>query len=350
MDERILKILISSCESASKDIENSKDYKMLLEEDKFLPTSNDIFNVLCTSLTKLLTYKVSKEAYQRYTVRFNVINVIREFCRINDAFENFKVLRDQEHTSIFLNNLLQKYLTDDILDCCDTSDNLSSLTSALMCLTSTNSYYKVYLEKVLVKLAELESSDESEYLLCSAIQKNSKLNLDLATIENIYHSQKCKLIEEPLLNDFMSSCTSLNKDDSTDNSKGFNLINQLFEFTSRSSYIFLLVCAFLKELMMELDHAPTVMNFIQSTLKRIKEYCKNQGKDMIDLYPRNLQSLVILLGIEPIYHTNDSKSSTLKLLKTIYDEDDENIAIMLLSHYPQWLKLFEKLLSSNDIR
>ncbi|XP_076762102.1 uncharacterized protein LOC143430024 [Xylocopa sonorina] len=349
MDERILKILISSCESATKDLENSRDYKMLLEENKFLPTSNDIFNALCTSLTKLLTYKVSKEAYQRYTVRFNVINVIREFCRINDAFEDFKVLRDQEHASTFLNNLLEKYLTDDVLDYCDTSNNLSSLTSALMCLTSTNSYYKVYLEKVLVKLAELESSDESEYLLCNAVQNNSNLNLDLATIEKIYHSQKCKLIEEPLLSDFVSSCTSLNKDDGADNSESLNLINQLFEFTSKSSYIFLLVCAFLKELMMELDHAPTVMNFIQSTLKRIKEFCKNQGKDILDLYPRNLQSLVILLGIEPTYHTDDTRSSTLNLLRTIYDED-ENVTIMLLSHYPQWLMLFEKLLNLNDIR
>lgn len=72
MAEKILKAILYSCESANKNLENSKEYNKLLEENKFLP-SNDILNALCLSLTKLLTYKVSKEAYQRYTVRLHVI-------------------------------------------------------------------------------------------------------------------------------------------------------------------------------------------------------------------------------------------------------------------------------------
>lgn len=72
MDERILKAILHSCESATKNLENSKEYKILLEKNKFLP-SIDIIDALCSSLTKLLSYKVSKEAYQRYNVRLRVI-------------------------------------------------------------------------------------------------------------------------------------------------------------------------------------------------------------------------------------------------------------------------------------
>ncbi|XP_006557365.1 uncharacterized protein LOC100576298 [Apis mellifera] len=345
MDERILKAILHSCESATKNLENSKEYKILLEKNKFLP-SIDIIDALCSSLTKLLSYKVSKEAYQRYNVRLRVIDVLREWCRINDDLQDFKMLRDEKHTSTLLKNLLKKYLTDDILNNCESSENLLPLTNALICLTSINSCYKYYVEKLLLKLTELENCDENEHLLCYAIQKSSNLNLAISTIEVIYKSQKCKLIEQPLLHDFMSSCIKLNKDDNVDISENVKLINQLFDFIIKSSYIFLLVCGFLKELLVQLDYAPSVMNFIQSILKRIKEYCKSQDKDILDLYPRNLQSLIILLRIESIHHTDESKNATLQLLQNIYIEN-EDIVIMLLSHYPQWLKLFGQFLNSN---
>ncbi|OAD53159.1 hypothetical protein WN48_10723 [Eufriesea mexicana] len=286
MDERILKAILCSCASATKDLENSKEYKTLLEEDKFLP-SIDIFNALCSSLTKLLSYK----------------DVIRNWCRINDDFHNFEIFRDGKNVSELLKNLLEKYLTDDVLDSCDSNDNLLVLTNALICLTSVNPYYKSHVEKLLLKVAELETCDQSEYLLCHAVQKSSNLNLELSTIETIY---------------------------------------------DQSSYIFLLVCAFLKELFVQLDHAPTVLNFIQSTLKHIKEYCENQGKNILDLYPRNLQSLIILLQIEPTHHTDNSKNATLRTLENIYINDDDTV-ITLLSHYPQWLQPFGQLLNSNDI-
>ncbi|KOX78542.1 hypothetical protein WN51_10350 [Melipona quadrifasciata] len=321
MDERILRAILCSCESVTKDLENSREYKKLLKKDKFLP-SNDIFNGLCLSLTKLLSYKVSKEAYQRYTVRLRVIDVLREWCRINDDFQNFKILRNEKQSLSLLKYLLKKYLTDDVLSSCDSSDSLLSLISALMCLASTDSYYKCYIEKLLLKLTKLETSDDNEYVLCYAVQKSFDLELKLSTIEIIYESQKCKLIEQPLL-------------------------KQLFKFINKSPHIFLLVCAFLKELLVQLDHAPAVMNFIQLTLERIKECCKNENKDIVDLYPRNLQSLVILLRIEPIYHIDNSKNGTLKILENIYMKDQDT-AITLLSHYPQWLKLFGQHLIATD--
>lgn len=261
---------------------------------------------------------------------------------------DFKILRDEKHTSALLNNLLEKYLTDDILDNCDSSNDLLSLTSALICLSSTNSHYKYYLERVLQKLTELEQCDQSAYLLCYAVQENLNLNLGLSTIESIYESQKCKLIEQPLLNNFVSSCTELNKDDDAKNSESGNRTDQLFDFASKSSHIFLLLCAFLKELLIQLDYAPNVANFIQSTLKLITNHCETRSKDILDLYPRKLQSLVILLRIEPIYHTDDSRHATLKTLRNICT-DDKDTVIALLSHYPQWLKLLSELLDSDNI-
>ncbi|XP_017879168.1 uncharacterized protein LOC108624386 [Ceratina calcarata] len=347
MDVKILEIILNSCETVTKDFESSKDYRRLLQKDQFLPTSEDLFNALCLSLTKLLSYKVSKEASQYYTARLSVIGLLRDWCRIKDTLEKFKILRDEKQALKLRNNLLENYLTDDVLDICDSVSDLASLTSALICLTNTNSYYKCYLEKLLLKLAKLESCDESEYLLCYAVQKGSDLSLQFSIIENIYESQRCKFIEQPLLSDFMSQCTNL-AEDNDDNSENVSLTNQLFVFASKSPHIFVLICGFLKELLVQLDYASTVMKFIQSVLERIKGHCESSGGDILDLYPRNLQSLIILLRIEPSYHTNHTEGSMLRRLKAIYDEDKDTV-IMLLSHYPQWLKLTGEYLRLTDI-
>lgn len=254
---------------------------------------------------------------------------------------------DEKQTLPFLQKLLEKYLTNDILEACDSNDNLLSLTSALMCLASTNPYYKFHTERLLLKLLNIEFCDESERLLCYALQKNANLNLELSTIENIYDSLRCKLIEQPLLNHFVSLDTDLNKDDNVDNLKNVNLTEQLFEFASKSPYIFLLMCAFLKELLVQLDYCPMCMNFIQSTLNCVKKFCNDEGKDILDLYPINLQSVIILLRIEPTYHTANSRNGTLATLKSIYSEDKDT-ATILLSHFPQWLKLFGELLLPNS--
>lgn len=277
---------------------------------------------------------------------------MRDCCRITEAFRNFSVFVDGKQTSTFLRNLLDKYLTNDFLDTCDSTDNLLPLSSALMSLSSIDSYYKCHTERLLLKLAELssdqkQSGDESNRLLCYAVRSKSKLNLELSTIENIYDSQKYKLIEEPLLDHFASSCTEFDKHDNASNLKGADLLDRLFEFAVESQYIFLLVCGFLKELLLHLDSHPTVVSFIQSTLHRVKESCENRGKDILDLYPRNLQAIVILLRIDPEYHTNDSKHATLRTFRDIHSED-KNTAITLLSHYPRWLNPFGELLENSS--
>lgn len=215
-----------------------------------------------------------------------------------------------------------------------------------MCLVSTNSRYKCHVERLLSKLSRLESCEDTERILCYAVRKNSNLNLELSTIEDIYESQRYKLIEQPLLNRFVS-CTDLNKESDVDDAESANLLDRLFELVSRSPRIFLLACAFLKELFIQLDHSPAVVDFTQSSLKRIKECCENQGRDILDLYPRSLQSIVILLQIDPMFHTVDSRSATLRTLRSIHSEGN-GTAVTLLLHFPQWLKLFAELLLPNS--
>ncbi|XP_076681473.1 uncharacterized protein LOC143375832 isoform X2 [Andrena cerasifolii] len=230
MDSTILKAILCSCESVTKDLAKSEDYQKLAQEQKFLPTSNNIFNALSLSLTNLLSYKVSREAYQRYTVRLHVINVLRDWCRVTEAFKDLRVFTDQRQTLTFVGNLLEKYLTNDVLDRCESSDDLLPLTSALMCLVPTNSSYKCHVERLLSKLSQLESCEDSERILCYAVRKNSNLNLELSTIEDIYESRRDKLIEQPLLNHF-ASCTDLNKDSDADEAESLNLLDQLFELS-----------------------------------------------------------------------------------------------------------------------
>ena len=347
MDSTILKAILRSCESATKDLAKSEDYQKLDREQKFLPTSSNIFNSLSSSLTNLLSYKVSREAYQRYTVRLHVINVLRDWCRVTEAFKDLRVFTDQRQTLTFVGNLLEKYLTNDVLDGCESSDDLLPLTSALMCLASTNPRYKCHVERLLSKLSQLESCEDTERILCYAVRKNSNLNLELCTIEDIYGSQRCKLIEQPLLNRFASLCTDLNKESDVDQAESVNLLDQLFELVSKSPRIFLLVSAFLKELFVQLDHSAEVVDFTQSCLKRIKGCCETQSRDILDLYPRSLQSTVILLQIDPTFHTVDSKSATLRTLRTVHSEGN-GTAVTLLLHFPQWLKLFGELLLPNS--
>lgn len=347
MDSTILKAILCSCESVAKDLAKSEDYQQLAQEQKFLPTSNNIFNALSLSLTNLLSYKVSREAYQRYTVRLHVINVLRDWCRVTEAFKDLRVFTDERQTLTFVGNLLEKYLTNDVLDRCESSNDLLPLTSALMCLAPTNSRYKCHVERLLSKLSQLESCEDAERILCYAVRKDANLKLELSTVEDIYESQRYKLIEQPLLDHFALLCTDLNKDSDVDEPESLNLLDQLFEVVSKSPRIFLLACGFLKELFIQLDHSAAVVDFVQSSLKRIKECCKNRGRDILDLYPRSLQSIVILLQIDPMYHTVDSKSATLRTLRSIHSEGN-GTAVTLLLHFPQWLKLFAELLLPNS--
>lgn len=71
MDTDILRAILRSYGGAEN--VQDEDYKDLSRETILSPASDTILNTLCTSLSNLLCYKVSKEAYQRYSVRLLII-------------------------------------------------------------------------------------------------------------------------------------------------------------------------------------------------------------------------------------------------------------------------------------
>ncbi|XP_015174725.1 PREDICTED: uncharacterized protein LOC107065498 [Polistes dominula] len=348
MDVRILRTILHSCEDAEKSIENTEDYKDFLNTNAFVPRSDIVLRALSTSFSNLLYYKVSKEAYQRYSVRLHVIDTLRELLRITERFQSLHIFRDRENTSKFVENLMEKYLPD-VLDECVSTYTLTSLTGALMCLAKYNTRFVYYIEKIIAKLSYLESTNESEKLLCYALQQSAQLGLSLSTKERIYHSQRYKLIEEVLIEDFTSTCLNINTEVDKDCQEEIkHSVNELLEFAALSPYIFQLICNFLKELFVHLEYAPMVLTFIQATLKRILAHCQNKDKDILDLYPKYLHSCIILLRIEPHYHTSNSKAYILEKITEIYESNKDDILI-LLSHFPEWLPFISDYLANQFI-
>lgn len=70
MDTDILRAILRSSGDA-QNVTESEDYKNISRE--VVLQSNAISDTLCTSLSNLLCYKVSKQAYQRYSVRLLII-------------------------------------------------------------------------------------------------------------------------------------------------------------------------------------------------------------------------------------------------------------------------------------
>lgn len=70
MDADIIKAILKSDAENVAQSENCED---MSRETLLCLQTNTILNTLCTSLSNLLYYKVSKEAYQRYSIRFLII-------------------------------------------------------------------------------------------------------------------------------------------------------------------------------------------------------------------------------------------------------------------------------------
>lgn len=66
-------IITAILKSDAENVAQSENCKDMSRETLLCSQSDTIFNALCTSLSNLLCYKISKEAYQRYSVRFLII-------------------------------------------------------------------------------------------------------------------------------------------------------------------------------------------------------------------------------------------------------------------------------------
>jgi len=242
--------------------------------------------------------------------------------------------------------LLDKYLTDDVLSKSSeySEDTLIYLTVSVMHLSIKNTIFTHYVDRLLVRLLQLEANDKIEKLLHDAVCSN--LHLKLSTKEKMYTLQKFKLIEEPLLNSFVCMFPNLKKEDHIDNRNNEEMLNNLLELSVRSAYIFQLMFNFLKELLIQLQYASAVLDFTDLMLKRISICCENHDKDILDLYPRKLRSCIILLRIKPKHHTVQTRKYTLQTIKQVYNEN-KDVPLILISHFLEWLECFATYITNN---
>jgi len=270
-------------------------------------------------------------------------DVLRNWCRTTNNFKHLKIFTSKENTLKFMSILLDKYLTDDVLSRSYSEDTLIYLTVSVMHLSIKNTIFTHYVDRLLVRLLQLEANDKIEKLLHNAVCSN--LHLKLSTKEKIYTLQKFKLIEEPLLNSFVCMFPNLKKED-IDNRNNEEMLNKLLELSVKSAYIFQLMFNFLKELLIQLQYASAVLDFTDLMLKRISICCENHDKDILDLYPRKLRSCIILLRIKPKQHTAQTRKYTLQTIKQVYNEN-KDVPLILISHFLEWLECFATYITNN---
>jgi len=273
-------------------------------------------------------------------------DILRKWCRITNTFEHLQIFTSKENGLKFVSILLDKYLTDDILNEYCSEDALISLASAIMHISIENPSFMHHLNRLILKLAQLEANDKIDKFLQNILSSN--FQLELSTKEQIYISQKLRLIEEPLFNSFMlmSDYSDLKKEDSINEQNNEAMLNQLLQLSAESACIFQLMFNFLKELLVQLQYAPLVLDFINLMLKRVFVYRKNQDKDILDLYPRKLRSCIILLMIKPKHHTMQTRDYTLQTMKQIFNEN-KDVLLILMSHFSEWLEYFANYITND---
>ncbi|EFN80949.1 uncharacterized protein LOC105186428 [Harpegnathos saltator] len=333
MDADLLRAILRSFND-SENVTESEDYKNISKE--VVLQSNAISDALYTSLSNLLCYKVSKQAYQRYSVRLLIIDIVRRWCKTTSNFNHLRIFTSEENNLKFVTNLLDKCLTNDILTNCCSNDALISLTTAVMYLSMENPSLMHHLDRLLVRLLRLKTDDKIERLLHDVL--STDLDLKLSTKEEIYLSQRSSLIERPLLDSFTCMFSDANEENCLKKQRDAEkTLSRLLALSAASACVFQLVFSFLKELLVQLQYAPAVIDFINSILKRVDAYCEDQGKEILDLYPRRLCPCVILLKIKPEHHTAQTKEYILQTVKRIFVEN-KNVVLILMSQFPEWLE------------
>ncbi|XP_066581646.1 uncharacterized protein [Prorops nasuta] len=339
MENTILKCIINSYEDGFKAVENTKDFQELQNNNYDLPVSNVILETLSDSLSRLLTHKVSREAYQRYLVRTKLIDVVRDWYTAPKNLKLFSSLKYQENALLLVKNLLKKFCNNQFLSKCTNVDMLVQLTNTCLTGMHTDQFYKDYIEILLFRISQLDTTNESCELLCQCVDmtnKNQDFSLKLTIMEQIYRSQRFKLVEVPIINDFI---LQPNKPIKIDKIESPHTLEELLQLTVESPILFQLLLSVLKEFFIYFDYMSSFQDFVQDILKRINLHCERKDKSIIGLYPRNLQGCVFLLGIDPDHQTLSSKSYTLDTLQKIFSTDKDD-ALILLSHFPMWLNEF----------
>ncbi|KAL7291359.1 hypothetical protein TKK_0014956 [Trichogramma kaykai] len=335
MNENILKSIIKSSSLADKSA-SSDDWQSINENENFPVVKPNLNEKLSSTFTKLLSYKVSREAYQRYSVRLNVIDTLRDWTRIKGSVG--KVLPHQElkKSSDLLLSIMKKYASEEVIESCDDVDNLVQMAEVLLNSTTDRSSMRCF-ENVIKRIIDLEQTEKSQAFLKYIFHKSDNLKLSSILVESIYTTQKCWLIEKPFNDCFMSCCT----DEKQNFEQKLREFDFLFEKISCDPSLFQLLSEQMRSMFVITKYAEKTQNFIKNVLKQIDLHCSKYSKDTLDLYPINLQFCVILLRIKPENHSSDSKSHTVNSLKQIFLKNHDD-ALVLVSHFPDWLPEYEK--------
>ena len=253
---------------------------------------------------------------------------------------------DGENTLKFVIHILEKHLSDEFLKASTSVDSLIVLYRALKCLLPRNPSLLKYSQKILYRLVELDPTEESERLLISFTESKEDPKVDPPLLERIYSFQRIKFIEMPLVEAFISTCSRMQIPDNIDKNFLEEKLNKLLESIPHSPLIFQLTSSFLREIFVAANYSQEALNFIKFILESIINRCKTCEKDIVDLYPMNLQSCVILLKIKPDNHSKNTRLYTMGMLKDIFLRCNED-ALILMSHFPAWLELFSSFLVEN---
>lgn len=261
--------------------------------------------------------------------------MLRNLCQTTGHYKHLRLFSNHQKTFMFVKTVVEKYLTDDVLKNCYNPNTLNTLINPLLNYIPQDFSFQNFIENLIHRLTQLEATRESEVLLLHVLNNHQTI-LKLSTIERIYTCLMDTLVVEPLTNHFASTCKDCTF---VTNPNYEDLLHQLIQFSAKSALIFQTVMRFLTELLIHLDYSQNVVDFIQSILNSITNNCVQSNKDIIDLYPQNLQFSIVLLKIEPSYHTPGSREYTLNVLRDFFIQDKTH-AILLLTHFPLWLELF----------
>ncbi|XP_012287744.1 uncharacterized protein LOC105703726 [Orussus abietinus] len=338
MNFKILSMVLLTCEDSRKEIEETNEWRRMLKEEEFSPTSEIILKALNNSLTELLCQKVSIEAYQRYSVRTQIIGVVREWSQGISSLVPLRTFQDGGKTLKFVNIVLEKYLDKDILDAATSPRTLLLLARTIHCLIPKLPNLGAYFEKVVNRLIALEPTEEGDHFLCSIVNENQYFKSSSSTNEKIYISQRIKLIETPLLETFISICSkSYTSNKHQVLVDAVRSLDKLAQIMTKFPLLFQIACSYMKEILEQLKFKDLVLHIIQCVIELVRSHCKISYKNILDLYPKSLQTYVILLQIEPEKHSINSRRYTLHELKKIFLKNSNDVMI-LLSHYPSWLR------------
>ncbi|KAK0081255.1 hypothetical protein PV325_012519 [Microctonus aethiopoides] len=330
MDREIVRSVLRS---SGKFMESLPDEKHLDEIIGKIPViDQNTSAALSTSLTDLMTYKISPEAYQRYSVRINLIETLREWIQPPIGLTSHQAFSQSDNVLQLCQGMMKKYfLNADFADIVS-SENFFIFGRELINLADRNPLYIPYVKSLIEKIMISNMPFDNHELVESLLNHTEKFQLEFSLIEKLYIFDCVKLIEEPLIDCFLGNSKNMNIESFITT----NNFDKLMNYAAKSPKIFQIISSILKTLYVHLEYSTLALDYVKFVLKKIIFNREDDKKYILDLYPMKLQPCVTLLNINPSYHTENSKELILQSLKNIYLEDTNQVLILLM-HFPEWL-------------